>query len=139
MLKFFSFYHLALLKYLLGTRLKNSAFDQSVNTFFNHQSFRFPKKATADYLIVLRIVKWIIFSQFKRERNYRIGINSHNAIFDSNFPEIYSIELGSLSIYLYVSDKDLSYLVWFIHEEVVQELSGINKSVDPVSNNTLNF
>ncbi len=58
---------------------------------------------------------------------------------DSNFPEIYSIELGSLSIYLYVSDKDLSYLVWFIHEEVVQELSGINKSVDPVSNNTLNF
>jgi len=47
--------------------------------------------------------------------------------------------LGSLSIYLYVSDKDLSYLVWFIHEEVVQELSGINKSVDPVSNNTLNF
>lgn len=89
MLKSFSLYHLALLKYLLGTRLKNSAFDQSVNTFFNHQSFRFPKKATEDYLIVLRIVKWIFFSQFKRERNYRIGINSHNAIFDSNLRTIH--------------------------------------------------
>lgn len=67
-LKLFWYYKLAYYKYVFGVTGKSTAYNVAIRTNFRPESFSFPGKTKADWLISLRIFKKVLSAQFKKQK-----------------------------------------------------------------------
>ena len=86
-LKLLFYYKLAGVKCLFGNIQKPGTFNNSLKTHFGHQTFRFPRKSVGDWLISLKIYKFVFLSQFKNQKFVLNNANGKSAIFDGNLNE----------------------------------------------------
>ncbi|MBK7666184.1 MAG: hypothetical protein IPJ32_01900 [Sphingobacteriaceae bacterium] len=82
------YYKTAYLKKFLGIAGSKGAYNDSVRTNFGHQTFRFPKSATSDWLISIKIYKSLFLAQFKKQKFSLTDKNDSVAIFDTNLNSI---------------------------------------------------
>lgn len=69
---------------LLGIVFPNGVFNDAVKSNFGRQTFRYPEKATMDWLISLKIFKTIFLAQFKKQTIKLNHVDSVIAIFDGD-------------------------------------------------------
>lgn len=86
--KLLVYYKTAYLKKFLGLNGSQGAYNDSVKTHFGHQTFRFPKSATKDWLISVKIYKSIFLSQFTSQKCILNQSNDLVAIFDTNLSSV---------------------------------------------------
>ena len=86
-LKLLFYYKLAGVKCLFGSIQNPGAFNNSIKTHFGHQTFRFPRKSVGDWLISLKIYKFIFLSQFRKQKFVLNNASGKSAIFDGNLNE----------------------------------------------------
>lgn len=87
-LKVFYYYKLAAFKNIFGLLSEPNAFNSSVKTYFGHQTFRFPQKATKDVLISLKIYKSLFTGVFQKQNCIHSNSNSPIGIFDSDLNSV---------------------------------------------------
>lgn len=87
-LKLFYYYKLAALKKIFGSASGISPFNSSIKNHFGHQTFRFPEKATKDFLISLKIYFSLLKGVFQKQKYILTGSNSNTAIFDSDLNSV---------------------------------------------------
>jgi hypothetical protein len=86
-LRLLSYYKFAYVKILLGISGAKGAYNDAVKTNFEHQTFRYPKKATSDWLISVKIYKSLFLAQFKKQKFIIDDTLPEVAIFDGNLNE----------------------------------------------------